>query len=275
MYDDRIIIDVGNTNVKFGVYIASKLRSCFSINIEDIDRERVYNTVFLPIFGTDIRRIKEIKAFVYSVNDQLDLLNILRDYCGSYNVIETEDILDIYSKVQGQVDFPIELGVDRAVKCIYVYSQIQSEYTVIIDLGTATVVEFFVNQRWVGGTIAAGIRSQIKALKDSCNKLHEIDIEKTLNVKSTKLSDIFFTCEGEIYGGTVCSLLLAVNGMVWHVKNRAKINGKTTLLITGGNYRYLPTDNEEICKIFFAVDDVKIVKDLNLTAEFMISKMFD
>jgi len=119
------------------------------------------------------------------------------------------------------------LGADRYCGALAARARYGAP-VIVVDCGTATTVNV-VDERgvYLGGVIAPGVETALRALGDRTAQLPNLELEK----KITPL--IGGSTEESMYAGAVHFSRFAVEGAVAAIKD--KIGDKTPLILTGGN----------------------------------------
>jgi type III pantothenate kinase len=124
-----------------------------------------------------------------------------------------------------QVDEPEKVGADRLVDCIAVQARYGGP-AIVIDLGTATTFDVTDDAgNYLGGAIAAGVGTSLKALSGNAAQLFAVEM---------RLPDaaIGKTTADQIRGGIVLGHLAMMEGMIERL--RAAISGGAVTVLTGG-----------------------------------------
>ena len=206
-----LAIDVGNTNIVYGLFDGKKLTKTWrqetgkgirykGLGIGDVDGVMISSVV--PSIDKPLER---------AIKKQLKLKPVFV----SYKNIRLR--LRLRQKAQA--------GADRLVNA-YAVAKLYGAPAIIVDFGTATTF-CAVNSKgeYLGGAIAPGIRLSMEALHYRTAKLPLIDFSPAKNVigvntKEAMLSGVFF------------GYISLVEGMV--KKFKAKLGKKTKVVATGG-----------------------------------------
>ena len=193
-----LVIDVGNTNITFGLYRENKLISTFRI-ISALQRTSdEYGMVISDLIERQGVNIEEIKGIVIASvvpNTMHSLVNAIKRY-----LKQTPLIIGPGTKTGIKIDTPNprEIGADRIVDAVAAY-EIYGGPVLVIDFGTATTYDLVTEDgRFTAGITAPGIRISAKALWEDTAKLPEVEI---LKPKSILAQDTISSMQaGLVYG---------------------------------------------------------------------------
>lgn len=193
-----LVIDVGNTNITFGVYNQDELVSTFRI-VSALQRTSdEYGMVISDLIERQGVNIDEIEgAVIASVvpNTMHSLVNAIKKY-----MKKTPLIVGPGTKTGIKIDTPNpkEIGADRIVDIVAAY-ELYGGPALVIDFGTATTYDLVTEDgRFTAGITAPGIRISAKALWEDTARLPEVEIMKP---KSILAQDTISSMQaGLVYG---------------------------------------------------------------------------
>ena len=166
-----LVIDVGNTNLEFGLFEGTKLSGSFRMgtNPETTSDEIGFMLAhFLEFNGLERGDIEDV--VIASVVPQImySLLNAVKKYIGLVPLVAGETI---EVKVPNLYDNPKEVGMDRLVNARAGFEKYGGPL-IIIDFGTATTFDAVdKNGAYLGGAIYPGIKISMEALVKQTAKL--------------------------------------------------------------------------------------------------------
>ncbi|MEP6789474.1 MAG: type III pantothenate kinase [Acidobacteriota bacterium] len=167
-----LAVDIGNTNIKFGVFDGEKLSSKLSIpTIREISVD-VLTKVVSDRLPTPITA-----AIVCSVVPEVDdvVADFLRQTTNSEPVFVTNNF-DFGLKINYEP--PSAAGTDRLVNS-FAASQKYGIPCVVCSFGTATTIDIINAERTLlGGLIAPGFATMARALALNTSKLPEVEFQK-------------------------------------------------------------------------------------------------
>ena len=173
-----LVIDVGNTNMVFGLYKEKDLIGSFRITTNTTQTSdeigmkilQYYNfRGFHPSETTAVIIASVVPPAMYS------LTNAIRKYINLNPVVIGKDvdpgILNLYIN-------PREVGIDRLVNAVSAIEK-YGKPLIIIDIGTATTFDCIDEHgAYLGGAIFPGIKIAMEALFMKASKLPRVDITR-------------------------------------------------------------------------------------------------
>ena len=176
-----LAIDVGNTNMVFGLYDGDKLRGSFRISTNS---ERTSDELGMLIAQYyhfhDIACADTTAVVIASVVPPVmyTLINAIRKYLFVQPVIAGRDA-DI--GIENCYPNPHEVGADRLVNAVSAVRK-YGKPLIIVDIGTATTFDAIdENGAYQGGAIFPGLKVAMEALFLKASKLPRVDIERPKN----------------------------------------------------------------------------------------------
>jgi len=178
-----LAIDIGNTNVHFGVFEGDELQTVFFLQYEfPEDVHENFERVLAPFFSMKFQPV-----IISSVNPKIE--KIVFEYMKSRFSTNPKIIgRDIPVPIPVLTENPQEVGADRLLNALAAYRR-TGDWTIIIDAGTAITVDVVNDDgAFVGGIIAPGYEICSKALATYTALLPEITVKKprTILGKNTK-----------------------------------------------------------------------------------------
>jgi len=213
----KLVIDVGNTLVKLGVFEGEELKLRKTLIKKD------FLTTLTDISETWPGIKNAIVASVGKLTQHQSSKLIQR-----YNVLT----LDQETKVpfKNKYSTPNTLGVDRIALVSAAAQQFSDKNVLIIDAGTCITYDFLNEQNeYLGGAISPGITMRYKALHHYTDKLPLLEPTppKSLTGDSTSSS---------LHSGVIQGALFEVEGFIDGYKNKF-VN--LTVILTGGDAHFL------------------------------------
>ncbi|MCR5654944.1 MAG: type III pantothenate kinase [Lachnospiraceae bacterium] len=173
-----LVIDVGNTNVTFGVYDKEELVSTFRLTTRKTQTSDEFGLMIRELLTLNHVEIGNIKgAIICSVvpNVMHALINATTKYIHCKPIIigpGTKTGIRLGNKN------PAEIGADRIVDIVAGYEKYGGPL-LVLDFGTATTYDLVTEEgEFSVGITAPGIRISAKALWEDTAKLPEIEIKK-------------------------------------------------------------------------------------------------
>ena len=246
-----LTIDVGNTNMVFGIFEGSALRGSFRISTnaertsDELGMEIYQHYQFLKINPEDTDDVV-IATVVTPV--MYTLTNAIKKFIGSAPLIVGED-MDV--GIVNAYDNPKEVGIDRLVNAVSAVEK-YGKPLIIVDIGTATTFDAIGGQgEYLGGAIFPGIKVAMEALFMKAAKLPRIDIVRPDRAigKNTVES---------MQSGAVRGYVGALREIVREMKE--EMQGDVKVIATGGMGRMMA----EYCNLIDAVDSGLTLEGLKI-----------
>jgi type III pantothenate kinase len=220
-----LVIDVGNTNTKLGVYAGARMVASSRLTTrreQTADEYGVYTQTVLRERGVDPAAITGVAISSTVPRVQGTLEEMARRY---FRVAALVAESGVNVPVPILVEYPREVGPDRLVKVVAAVALYRPPL-IVIDFGTATVFDC-VSPRgeFIGGAIAPGIAIAAEALTSKAARL--FGVELTRPKEAIGRNTVTNIQSGIIYGYAGL-----VDGLV--ARMRAEMEGAPTVVATGG-----------------------------------------
>lgn len=220
-----LAVDVGNTNVVFGLFdgdaLVDQWRSATVLN-RTADEYAVWLTQLLALDGI---RPEDISAAIIA-NVVPQALYEIDTLCRRYFKCEPRIVgrdLDLGLRIN--IDRPGEVGADRLVDAVAAHNRYPG-WLIVIDFGTATTLDVISEAgNYEGGVIAPGVNLSLEALDRAAAKLPRVSIEKPQSVIGTGTVSAM---QSGIYWGYVGLL----EGLIARI--RSEVGQPLTCVATGG-----------------------------------------
>lgn len=177
-----LVIDVGNTNMTFGVFDGKELKSSFRMMTNMPRTSDEYMILLLEMLHVNGIEAADVEGtIIASVVPQVmhALVNCIIKTFGKEPYIVGPGIK---TGIKIVTDNPREVGPDLIVGAVAAF-EIYGGPVIIIDYGTATTY-VSVNEKgeFFSGVVCPGIRISAKALWEDTAKLPEIEIKKPASI---------------------------------------------------------------------------------------------
>ncbi len=252
--DMLLAIDVGNTNMVFGLYEGERLRGTFRIST---NAERTSDELGMQIsqyyhfHGIDRNETRAVIIASVVPPVMYTLINAIRKYLRVRPVIAGRDV-DI--GIENCYANPREVGADRLVNAVSAVRK-YGKPLVIVDIGTATTFDAIdENGTYQGGAIFPGIKVAMEALFLKASKLPRVDIERPENA-------IGKTTVQSMQSGAVRGYVGALSGIITDI--REELGSNARVIATGGMGRMMA----EYCDLIDEVDPNLTLEGLRLIYE--------
>lgn len=177
-----LVVDVGNTNITFGVYEGKELLTTFRMTSKLPRTSDEFGIHLRELLRTNHIERKELEGtIVASVvpNVMHALIGAIRRYLKSNPIIVGSGIK---TGIKIVTENPKEIGADRIVDAVAAYEKYGGP-VLVLDFGTATTYDLVTADGcFAAGITAPGIRISAKALWEDTAKLPEIEIRKPRSI---------------------------------------------------------------------------------------------
>tara|TARA_Y100000815_G_scaffold229388_1_gene218748 strand:+ start:117 stop:845 length:729 start_codon:yes stop_codon:yes gene_type:complete len=239
----NLIVDVGNTFVKFAVFNNEKL--IHKANFE------------LSEFKNQYKKLKKEfpnlnQAIISSVGklSEKQIQVIKKDI----KVVElsSETILPF----KNDYETPNTLGVDRIALVGASVNKFPNNNVLIIDAGTCVTYDFITDKNhYLGGAISPGIRLRYKSLNNLTANLPllETAMPKTITGDST---------ESSIHSGVIMGIIKEIDGVIDQYREKYP---DLTVILTGGDANFLSNQlkNSIFAHSNFLLEGLNFILDYN------------
>ena len=221
-----ICIDVGNTNIKYGLFDKDKLVLSFRVATDHKKTSDEYGGQLLSILNNNNIQLADIYGgIISSVVPPLDYT--IERMCKVYLKIKPLMLEPgLKTGLNLKVDNAKEVGADRVLNNVAALLKYKAPL-IIVDFGTATTFNVINdNNEFIGGVIAPGIKGSLDSLVNGTAKLPRVEIEKPetvigKNTVTNMQSGIFYGFAG------------LVEYIIKRIKRELKSDNITTIA-TGG-----------------------------------------
>lgn len=174
-----LCIDIGNTNIKYGVYEGKELVATFRVASKYTSTADEYGVIVRDLFSSENLDIDKLDGII--ISSVIPQLNYTMEHmCRQYlKKVPLEVAPGLKTGINLKVDSPREVGADRIVNSVAAFRKYGGEKPVIcVDFGTATTVNVISEKgEFLGGVIAPGIKSSLNSLVNGTAKLPNIELE--------------------------------------------------------------------------------------------------
>lgn len=242
-----LAIDIGNSNIVFGLFKGKRLLKRISIPTSAAGANRFFiHKIKRAFYKYGIETIA-----VCSVVPRVELIlaGILRNLFGIRPLVIGRDIR---VPIKNLYRNPKQVGQDRLVNAYAGYIYYKAPL-VIVDFGTAVTFDVVSKGgEYLGGIIAPGVQLSLNALADETALLPRIKLRKIASVLGRTTEDSI--ASGAIYGfASMCDGLIS--------RLRDGVGLRFYVIATGGDARLISRYSRSIKK----VDEELTLKGINLT----------
>ncbi len=195
-----LAVDVGNTNITFGVFKGSEMITRFHFTVKQARTSDEY--------GSEICNILERKGFSAKDIDEVIVSSVVPKIMYSFTssiikYLDCQPIIvgaGIKTGIRIETANPREVGPDRIVDAVAAHN-LYGGPIIVVDYGTATTYDLVTEDgAFLGGAISPGVRISANALWNDTANLPEIEIKCPDNVVA---KDTITAMQAGLFLGTV------------------------------------------------------------------------
>lgn len=239
----NLIVDVGNTYVKFAVYKKADLMFKTSFKLSEFKKE----------YKSLKKEFPKIKSVIISSVGRLSKIQI--------EIIDKDlRIMQLSSKTKlpftNLYATPKTLGVDRMALVSASVDQFPKNNVLIIDAGTCITYDFITDKNeYLGGAISPGIRLRYKSLN---NLTADLPLLETVRPKAI----IGDSTETAIHSGVVFGVIKEIDGVIDQYRKEYL---DLTVILTGGDAKFLSNQlkNSIFANSNFLLEGLNFILDYN------------
>jgi len=220
-----LAVDVGNTNVTFGLFDGERLVADWRVTSH---RERTADEM-----AVELRQLFALQGFELSVVDGVVISSVVPTLNqalleASRRYLHCEPVMvgpGVKTKVRVRYENPRDVGADRIANALAAFTKYGGP-VVVIDFGTAVTYDAINEQGdYLGGAIAPGVEISLDALVSHTAMLRRVEPVAPDSVigRNTITS---------IQSGLVWGFVAQVEGMVERMVG--ELGGKARVIATGG-----------------------------------------
>lgn len=236
-----LAVNVGNTNIRLGVYEDKKMLAHWKLGANREWTSDEFGMFILGFFNNEKLDIGQVEAVIVSSvvpPIMYSFEHAIRKY------IKKEPIIigpGIKTGINIKYENPRELGADRIASAVAAY-EIYGGPVIVVDFGTATTFNAISSKgEFLGGAICPGIKISAEALYQRTAKLPRIDLTKHEAVigRSTSVG-----MQSGVFHGYVGQ----VNYLINRIKQEMK-EENIKVIATGGYAKFIASDAETINEV--------------------------
>lgn len=239
----NLIVDVGNTYVKFAVYDKQNLIHKMSFELSEFENQYKNVKKSFP----DLKKAI-ISSVGYSSKEHVSFIkkdmNVL--------LLNSELNFPFINKYQT----PKTLGVDRMALVSASVDKYPNNNVLIIDAGTCVTYDFVTKENhYLGGAISPGIRLRYKSLNNLTANLPLLDTEKPKHI-------IGDSTESSIHSGVINGIVQEIDGVIGQYQEDYS---DLTVILTGGDAKFLSNQlkNSIFANSNFLLDGLNFILEYN------------
>jgi type III pantothenate kinase len=249
-----LAIDVGNTNITFGLLDGPRLVSQFrsaSSRTRTADEYAVFVREVLSLRGIDYKAIRAaiVASVVPPLTDTMVEL-VRRAFAREPMVVGP----GIRTGMPILYDNPREVGADRIVNAVAAFDRVQGP-VIVVDFGTATTFDCVSPKgEYLGGAIVPGIQISAEALFSRAAKLSRIEIAVPPRVVGRNPTH-------SMQSGILHGYASMVDGMIGRINE--ELGYESAVIATGG----LASLIAKLTKSIQHVDDALTLEGMRIVYE--------
>ena len=233
-----LVVDVGNTNITYGVYEGEELVTTFRMMSKTPRTSDEY--------GIEIRGLLQMNGIDYEKIDGCIIASVVPNIMYSLTSGIVKYVHDkpmtvgagVKTGIKIITENPKEIGPDRIVDAVGAYEKYGGPI-LVLDFGTATTYDLVTEAgEFAAGITAPGIRISAKALWEDTAKLPEIEIRKP---KSILAQETISSMQAGLVYGQIGQTEYIIN----QVKKEAGLD-KMKVVATGGLGRIVADETDLI-----------------------------
>ncbi|MEM6763797.1 MAG: type III pantothenate kinase [Bacteroidota bacterium] len=246
-----LAIDVGNTDIVFGLFQDSRLTHQWRVPVKQHTQTQRLTEAYRASQSLDFSQVRHIILSSVVPGVTPGLVRIIK------TIFPISPLMvgpSLYASLPFEVLNPEEIGTDLVANCVAAYDRFQGP-CIIVDFGTALTFTVISDKKRIEGVaIAPGLRTSMKALFQNTAQLPEVPLEMP---------------ESALGKGTVHALqagiLIGYVGLVKHLlaSIQAELHTKAKVIATGGLSHILTPLSAE----FDMIDRLLTLDGLRLLAE--------
>ena len=252
-----LAIDLGNTNIKYGVFDGDKLVASFRVSSRISRTADEYGSVLVGLLSNSGINKNDIDGIIFSSvipNLNYTICHMCEYFFGISPLIVGPGIK---TGLNIKADNPKEVGADIIVNSVSAYNKYGGP-VVVIDFGTATTFDVVSDKcELLGVVIAPGIKTSLEGLATKTAQLPmvELDAPKTVIGKNTK------HC---MQAGLVYGFAGLVDNIIKKIKKELKVDN-INVVATGGLGEIISKESVSINHLdrTLTLDGLKTIYELN------------
>ena len=252
-----LVIDVGNTNITFGVYEGEKLLTTFRMMSKQPRTSDEYGISIRELLRSNNIHREDMEGVIIAsvVPNVMHALNgaIIR-YLNQTPMIVGPGLK---TGIKIVTENPREIGADRIVDAVAAYEKYGGA-VLVLDFGTATTYDLVTEDGcFTAGITAPGIRISAKALWEDTAKLPEIEIRKPASILAQETIS-------SMQAGLVYGQIGQTEYIIRQVKQESGYDN-LKVVATGGLGRLISdeTDAIEVYDSSLTLDGLRIIYEKN------------
>jgi type III pantothenate kinase len=251
-----LTIDIGNTNIKIGVYQDERLTAHWRVTTERHRLADEYLVLLHNLFdlgGIDPREIDgcAISCVVPPLTGEF------RTLCRTYFHVEPLMVnATTPTGLRYNVDTPAELGADRIANSLAAFRRYGGP-VIVLAFGTATTFDVITaDGEYIGGAIAPGIGISADALFRLAAKLYQVELVRPPGVIGKNTIH-------HMQSGVILGYAGLVEGLVHRMQ--AELGTSCPVVATGGLAELIAAETEAITTVepYLTLEGLRLIYEMN------------
>ena len=251
-----LVIDVGNTNMEFGIYRGSELVGSFRLMTDanrTSDEVGLWLCQYFQRFGLELGQVEDVVIGSVAPQVMHTLSRAIRTYVGREPLVVDDGLDPGLPYAAGGADE--RLGPDRAAADVAAIVKYGAP-VIVLDFGTATTLDAVSRDGvYLGGCITAGVRVSVDGLFQKTALLPRVELVKPDTV-------LGLTAVGQIQAGAVLGYIGAIEYLIRQA--RAEMGEPEAKVVATGGLSRMVADNTGLID---AVDPQLVLDGLRMIYE--------
>ena len=252
-----LTIDIGNTNIKYGVFSGEELIASFRVTSKTSRTADEYGSVLINLITNKGIKVADIDGII--ISSVIPTLNYTMCHMCEHFFGITPIMVGpgIKTGLNVNVENAKEVGADRIVNSVSAYKKYGAP-VIVVDFGTATTFNVINGSgTFIGGVIAPGIKTSLEGLINNTAQLPMIELvsPKKIIAKNT---------ETNMQAGIIFGFAGLVENILKQIKKELGEDG-VKVVATGGLGEIISKELKAIDVVDrrLTLDGLKIIYDLN------------
>ncbi len=237
-----LVIDVGNTDMVFGIFQGEKLVGNFRLKTDPVrtsDEIGLLACQYFQRFALEPGQVEDVVIASVVPPVMYTLTSAIRKYFERIPLIIDEDI---DPGLPYGIQSDERLGADRAVACVAAIEKYGAP-AIVLDFGTATTLDAVsLEGTYLGGCITAGVRLTTEALFQKTASLPNVE----LSMPATVLGG---TAVGQIQAGAVMSYVGAMEYLLRRAKREMGYRPEEIKVVATGGLASMVAENTDMIDV--------------------------
>ncbi|MFM7017010.1 MAG: type III pantothenate kinase [Bacteroidota bacterium] len=228
----NLIIDLGNTAVKWALFEVKNLIVKGKSSYSDLDKE-IQNWLSYPILNVAISAVVEVPSSLNNFLEKYDYVLKIDNKCSI--------------PIKNSYKTPSSLGADRLVNAVAASYIADDGDVLVIDCGTCIKIDYTSKYKgFVGGSISPGVRMRYASLNHFTAKLPLLEPGEWTGLFGADTND-------SIHHGVMNGVLYEINGAIENYQSQIP---EIKIILTGGDLHFFQNLIEK--KAIFAEPDLTL-----------------